>query len=94
MHVRTLILFILSAGLLCAQAKKPARKVTPKPLVEAPGRWIMGTIGVGRGADGAIEATAYKASPSGWVKAVPPPSPTTCVSDACWADGPVNSRRR
>ena len=54
------LLFVLSAGLLCAQAKKPARKVTPKPLVEAPGRWIMGTIGVGRGADGAIEATAYK----------------------------------
>ncbi|MFN5805421.1 MAG: hypothetical protein ACK467_07315, partial [Opitutia bacterium] len=52
--------FILSAGLLCAQAKKPARKVTAKPLVEAPGRWIMGTIGVGKGADGAIEATAYK----------------------------------
>jgi glucose/arabinose dehydrogenase len=52
--------FILSTGLLCAQAKKPARKVTAKPLVEAPGRWIMGTIGVGKGADGAIEATAYK----------------------------------
>lgn len=56
----TVLAFILSAGLLCAQAKKPARKVTAKPLVEAPGRWIMGTIGVGKGADGAIEATAYK----------------------------------
>jgi len=54
------LLLVLSAGLLCAQAKKPARKATSKPLVEATGRWIMGTIGVGRGADGTIEATAYK----------------------------------
>ncbi|MGA0134108.1 MAG: hypothetical protein ACO3ND_07125, partial [Opitutales bacterium] len=54
------VLLVFSAAILCAQAKKPARKVVQSPVVEAPGRWIMGTIGVGKGADGSIEATAYK----------------------------------
>lgn len=56
-----LVALFLSIGLLFGQAKKPAKKVaTPAPVAEAPGHWILGTVGVGKSGDGTIESTGLK----------------------------------
>ena len=56
-----LVALFLSVGLLFGQAKKPAKKTsTPAVAAEAPGPWILGTVGVGKRADGTIESTGYK----------------------------------
>jgi len=45
----SLVALLLSVGLLSGQANKPEDKRAPKPSVpEAPGAWILGTVGVGR----------------------------------------------
>jgi hypothetical protein len=56
-----LVALFLSVGLLFGQAKKPAKKTTvAAPVVEAPGQWILGTIGVGKQKDGSIDSTGLK----------------------------------
>ena len=56
-----LVALFLSVGLLFGQAKKPAKKTTVSaPVVEAPGQWILGTIGVGKQKDGSIDSTGLK----------------------------------
>ena len=55
----SLVALFLSAGLLFGQAKKPAKKGTPA-VAEAPGQWILGTIGVGKQKDGSIDSTGLK----------------------------------
>ena len=57
----SLVALFLSIGLLYGQAKKPAKKTTVSaPLVEAPGQWILGTVGVGHQKDGSIDSTGLK----------------------------------
>jgi hypothetical protein len=54
----TLVALFLSVGMLFGQAKKP---VTKPPVAEAPGAWILGTVGVGqRNKNGTTEATGLK----------------------------------
>ena len=56
-----LVALFLSVGLLFGQAKKPAKKATvAAPVVEASGQWILGTVGVGKQKDGAIDSTGLK----------------------------------
>jgi hypothetical protein len=56
-----LVALFLSVGLLFGQAKKPAKKATvAAPVAEAPGQWILGTIGVGKQKDGSIDSTGLK----------------------------------
>lgn len=55
----SLVALFLSAGLLFGQAKKPAKKGAPA-VAEAPGQWILGTIGVGKQKDGSIDSTGLK----------------------------------
>jgi glucose/arabinose dehydrogenase len=54
-----LVALFLSVGLLFGQAKKPAKK-TAAPVAEAPGQWILGTVGVGKQKDGTIDSTGLK----------------------------------
>ena len=43
-----LVALFLSVGLVFAQAKKPSKKTAAAaPVAEAPGQWILGTVGVG-----------------------------------------------
>jgi hypothetical protein len=55
-----LVALFLSVGLLFGQAKKPAKKTTPAPVVEASGQWILGTVGVGKQKNGTIDSTGLK----------------------------------
>jgi len=56
-----LVALFLSVGLLFGQAKKPAKKATVSaPVAEASGQWILGTVGVGKQKDGAIDSTGLK----------------------------------
>jgi hypothetical protein len=56
-----LVALFLSVGLLFGQAKKPAKKVSvAAPVAEASGQWILGTVGVGKQKDGAIDSTGLK----------------------------------
>ena len=56
-----LVALFLSVGLLFGQAKKAAKKTTvAAPVAEAPGQWILGTVGVGKQKDGSIESTGLK----------------------------------
>lgn len=56
-----LVALFLSVGLLFGQAKKPAKKTTvAAPVAEAPGQWILGTVGVGKHKDGTIDSTGLK----------------------------------
>ena len=55
----SLVALFLSLGLLFGQAKKPAKKSAPA-VAEAPGQWILGTIGVGKQKDGTIDSTGLK----------------------------------
>ena len=56
-----LVALFLSIGLLFGQAKKPAKKTTAAaPVAEAPGQWILGTVGVGKQKDGSIDSTGLK----------------------------------
>ncbi len=55
------VALFLSVGLLFGQAKKPAKKPTvAAPVAEAPGQWILGTVGVGKHKDGTIDSTGLK----------------------------------
>jgi hypothetical protein len=56
----SLVALFLSVGLLFGQAKKPAKKTAPAPVVEASGQWILGTVGVGKQKDGSIDSTGLK----------------------------------
>lgn len=56
-----LVALFLSVGLLFGQAKKPAKKAAiAAPVAEAPGQWILGTVGVGKQKDGTIDSTGLK----------------------------------
>ena len=56
-----LVALFLSVGLLFGQAKKPAKKPSvAAPVAEAPGQWILGTVGVGKQKDGSIDSTGLK----------------------------------
>jgi hypothetical protein len=56
-----LVALFLSVGLLFGQAKKPAKKTTvAAPVAEAPGQWVLGTVGVGKHKDGTIDSTGLK----------------------------------
>ena len=55
----SLVALFLSLGLLFGQAKKPSKKSAPA-VAEAPGQWILGTIGVGKQKDGTIDSTGLK----------------------------------
>ena len=56
-----LVALFLSVGLLFGQAKKPAKKpAVAAPVAEAPGQWILGTVGVGKQKDGSIDSTGLK----------------------------------
>ena len=59
--LRSCVYLLASLVLVWGQAAKtvPAKAVAKEPA-EAPGRWIMGTIGVGRLPDGTAEYTALK----------------------------------
>jgi hypothetical protein len=57
----SLVALFLSVGLLFGQVKKPAKKASvAAPVAEAPGQWILGTIGVGKQKDGSIDSTGLK----------------------------------
>jgi glucose/arabinose dehydrogenase len=56
-----LVALFLSVGLVFAQAKKPSKKTAAAaPVAEAPGQWILGTVGVGKQKDGTIDSTGLK----------------------------------
>ena len=54
-----LVALFLSVGLLFGQAKKIVKK-PPVVVAEAPGPWILGTVGVGKQKDGSIDSTGLK----------------------------------
>ena len=57
----SLVALLFSVGLLFGQAKKPAKKASvAAPVAEAPGQWILGTVGVGKQKDGSIDSTGLK----------------------------------
>jgi len=57
----SLVALLCSVGLLFGQAKKPAKKASvAAPVAEAPGQWILGTVGVGKQKDGSIDSTGLK----------------------------------
>ena len=54
-----LVALFLSVGLLLGQTKKTVKK-PPAVVAEAPGPWILGTVGVGKQKDGTIDSTGLK----------------------------------
>ena len=54
-----LVALFLSVGLLFGQTKKTVKK-PPAVVAEAPGPWILGTVGVGKQKDGTIDSTGLK----------------------------------
>ncbi len=51
---------ILTAALLAAFTLSAAAQKMQTPAGEAPGPWLLGTIGVGKNADGTVQTTALK----------------------------------